>query len=1230
MSKRPKEGRAPRSGVRSLVGYLRDRPIGIKLGFIMFVPILAIVIVGANGLVAQISTTNNADRARTLATLTQFSGALVDQLQAERADATMLLGSPSKAAMDAAKPVFAAQTAKTDSAATAYTTQSSSQANLPDNFRSLLARIQTQLGQLGALRNEIGVSGQIPLSAAVSPYSALISSLLQIRDDASQLAGDSTLSFEMRAAASIASDKEYVSQERYLVLTALLQGNMPFQLRKQVIATQTGQAQAATQYQVVATAEQWSWYSLTVSGNDLRPSQVDEAKIEAMQTDALPDGMKFDEWDKGISARGALLRAVEVKIDNETVDDSTTLRDQVQRQIIVDVGLLFAMVLAAMLIAWLVARSMNRSLRELKQGALNVAQNGLPQAVARLRDPALSSSLSPQQIALQIAEPLPVRSRDEFGQVTEAFNAVHLEAVRTAAEQAALRSSVATMFVNLARRSQILVDRLIGHLDQLERGEENPDRLAELFQLDHLATRMRRNDENLLVLAGADSTRVQREPAPLIDVLRAAQSEVEHYTRVEFGMIDRDLEVAAHAVNDLVHLVAELFDNATAFSPPDAVVLVEARRVGDRAVLFVEDRGIGVSADQLAELNERLSTPPIVDVAVSRMMGLVVVARLAHRHNVKVELRPGPERGMIADVLLPTNVLVSRALSGRPNGNQALPAEPRGPQPPPMTQIPPRSPFSPPLALEGGPSIRPRNGDGGGLAVNGAGANGTNGSHGPDRGGAGSGGFHGPDTRPPAAAPSLGGFAANAELFDASARELLAGSSGNRSLPSWSDLTGSPEVPGVPLAQQMFSPRKGLAAPLPLPQRRTDAPGEEQDDYDNRPRIPRQRPLAPPLDEQRLVDEFTDAELIDERDGDYASQFTDSSAPARETAPPAAAPPVWPPVAPSQPSSLRDEGTGQLQLGSGALQAAFDMTTEIPRVRDLDLAGALRNDTYAPETHDGEAASDEFAPVDYDSATDYATGFGASTDYATSTDYAAGSDYAASDYATDSGYAPLPAMERPASGRPANVPPFADETMELPIFRELESAWFREPDAAPPVPVHTDGDEPVPSSDQLAEAGVRLPTGDTRSRSGSSVRTDGTADGIDDDTSAIYVESSLSTAGATMGGVGMSGSVRPVDSVWRSPADEGWDAAAAALEPTDAGTTEGGLPRRVPMAQLVPGGVDKATTGSNRRSPDAVRGLLSAYHRGVQRGREQSDENNATSESTTGQTPSGSSREQEA
>jgi len=224
-----------------------------------------------------------------------------------------------------------------------------------------------------------------------------------------------------------------------------------------------------------------------------------------------------DQWETAMIGYNDLFRSVENKLDVGIVDQATTLRDGVQQRVFIETSILIGLLLLAITFAWLVARSMARSLRELRQGALNVAQFGLPQAVERLRDPALSGSLTPAQVADQVAEPLPVRSRDEFGQVTEAFNAVHLEAVRTAAEQAALRASVSTMFVNLARRSQILVDRLIGHLDRLERGEEDPDRLAELFQLDHLATRMRRNDENLLVLAGADSTRVQREPAALSD-----------------------------------------------------------------------------------------------------------------------------------------------------------------------------------------------------------------------------------------------------------------------------------------------------------------------------------------------------------------------------------------------------------------------------------------------------------------------------------------------------------------------------------------------------------------------------------------------------------------------------------------------------------------------------------------------------------------------------------------
>ena len=188
-----------------------------------------------------------------------------------------------------------------------------------------------------------------------------------------------------------------------------------------------------------------------------------------------------------------------------------------------------------------------------------------------------------------------------------AFNVVHREAVRVAAEQAALRTSVSAMFLNLARRSQTLVDRMIGELDAIERGEEDPKRLAQLFELDHLATRMRRNDENLLVLAGADSAAPRRDDALVVDVLRAAQSEVELYNRIEFGTVDTDISVAAHAVNDVVRLVAELLDNATRFSPPNTTVVADGRRIRDYVLIQIEDRGLGLTDEQLDSLNRRLA-----------------------------------------------------------------------------------------------------------------------------------------------------------------------------------------------------------------------------------------------------------------------------------------------------------------------------------------------------------------------------------------------------------------------------------------------------------------------------------------------------------------------------------------------------------------------------------------------------------------------------------------------
>jgi signal transduction histidine kinase len=865
------------------------------------------------------------------------------------------------------------------------------------------------------------------------------------------------------------------------------------------------------------------------------------------------------------------------------------------------------MLLLAILFAWIVARSMARSLRELRHGALTVAQFGLPQAVQRLRDPSLSTQMSPHQVALQIAEPLPIRSRDEFGQVAEAFNAVHLEAVRTAAEQAALRASVATMFVNLARRSQILVDRLIGHLDRLERGEEDPDRLAELFQLDHLATRMRRNDENLLVLAGADSTRIQREPAPLMDVLRAAQSEVEHYTRIEFGMIDRDIEIAAHSVNDMVHLVAELLDNATAFSPPDSAVIVEARRVGDRSVLLVEDHGIGVSPEQLAELNDRLANPPMVDVAVSRMMGLVVVARLAARHGVKVELRAARERGTIADVTLPAGVLVPRALSGRVTAGMPTAGMPAvGPndvvQARPIPSTPaPRSPLVTPLALESGPTP----GGFGGLSGAGQGP-------GPRFGTLTNSGLFGGGGPNTGERPTVNGFA-----------------NGTPPRPAPPAPPAPPARPSLPPTGGGFgpgSPDRGGYDRGGYDQGGPDRGGYDRGGYD-----------------QGSADRGYDRGGYDQQGFDQGGYDRGGFGPGGGFGGPGngAGGPAGP-------------GHGQDRAGAPgggrSLPAWSDLTgvgndANQGRPNQPGDLGALpqrrANDNWPAEDGDGEEAG---GPIPRQRP-----GFPGGYDEAPAARSAPAATPAP---AQPPASWPPPAQPEPA--RPAPQPDYApvdmtaeiprvrldwdpapnesdvhdsrqrfvDETMELPIFRELESAWFtttkrRPEDLTPPA-------QPAPAQQPTPVAQPAPPAQPAPSARPVEVTYS--------DAPSQYVPpqrfETRSPGEASRGSADRASSGPAVN--WQTAADEGWQAAAALAEAQEFSTTDIGLPKRVPMSQLVPGGVEKNPAAAHKRTPESVRGLLSAYHRGVQRGRTRSDDSKTPEPTSAGPQNSQAGKEQEA
>ncbi|MFF7341404.1 nitrate- and nitrite sensing domain-containing protein [Streptomyces sp. NPDC008163] len=358
-------------------------------------------------------------------------------------------------------------------------------------------------------------------------------------------------------------------------------------------------------------------------------------------------GITADTWTAAATAKFDGYTTVENELVEKAVTEAADISSEARTDAIVNASIVIVALLAAFILAGLMARQMSRSMRRLRTAAFGIAEQRLPSLVDQL------SRTDPGRVDTRV-QPIPINSQDEIGEVARAFDQVHQEAVRLAAEQAMLRGNVNAIFTNLSRRNQSLIEGQLTLITDLENNEADPDQLESLFRLDHLATRMRRNGENLLVLAGEEPGRRWNQPVPLVDVLRAASSEVESYERIELSGVP-ETEIHGQSVTDLVHLLAELLENATTFSSPQTKVRVTATRLPDgRVMIEIHDKGIGLTAEDFADINHKLANPPTVDAAVSQRMGLFVVGRLADRHGIRVQLRPsGEQAGTTSLVMLP-------------------------------------------------------------------------------------------------------------------------------------------------------------------------------------------------------------------------------------------------------------------------------------------------------------------------------------------------------------------------------------------------------------------------------------------------------------------------------------------------------------------------------------------------------------------------------------------------
>ena len=629
----------------------RSWPLPVKLGAVVAVPALFALTLGTLRVLDQSAIADDFDRVDRIAVLQERYSLLTEELQEERDQAVQFV-----AVRDRQDPAaFEEAAAETDRARSDATRLLGNQSDLSGGSVGALRQVDNNYFRLTQLRRQV-LTGANDASDLVTQYGSLIEPLLVFDSAVTRQLSNPEISGLSQAIGALGEAREQVAAQEALVSSVLDGGKLLPPQADAIRAADSRLATATSTVRSVLSDEQQVRYTAFAGSVAATREQLKQSVLDRGRAD-LPLEVLPQDWTEASTAVLKEIDDAEAGARAELREISAAQQDAASNRAgISSVFLLLAILLGAAIV-YLVAKALINSLRTLRAAALDVADRRLPEAVQSMREGGVPDI---------DVKPVPVTTREEIGQVARAFDAVHSQAVRLAAEQATLQSNVSSMFANLSRRSQALAERQLKLIEQLESNEQDPDQLSNLFQLDSLATRMRRNSENLLVLSGTDLSKRASQPVPVVDVLRAAVSEVEQYQRVAVQS-PPDATVAGRAASDIVHLLAELVDNATNFSPPDTQVVMSSQRTSDGSVLIeIVDRGVGMGGDELTDANERLARPTALDVSVSRRMGLFVVGRLAARHGLGVRLSAGPA-GTTASVTVPS-YLVTAAPGADPGG----------------------------------------------------------------------------------------------------------------------------------------------------------------------------------------------------------------------------------------------------------------------------------------------------------------------------------------------------------------------------------------------------------------------------------------------------------------------------------------------------------------------------------------------------------------------------------